>query len=145
MAFGHAAAEFVDQLACGDTRRGELDPRLAHPPRDRESAQSLSPVATLTGEPVRPLLDDVANPPQGLDIVDQGRSAEQPDLRRKRWLVPRHAALAFDAFEHRRFLAADIGASAASQVNAGMPHEAGCLDRGDLAFENVTALRIFVA
>src|SRR5262249_35198457 len=54
-------------------------------------------------------------------------------------------ALAFDAFEHRGFLAAYIGASAAAHMNARMPYEPGRLGRGDLAFEDRTALGVLVA
>ena len=145
MSLGHAAAEFVDQLARGDAGRGELDPRVAHPSRHREGAQPLAPVAALAGEPLGALLDDVADPVEGLDIVAQGRPAEEPDLRREGRPLPRQAALALDAFEHRRFLAADIGAGAAAQVNARMRRQPGRLDRGDLAFEDRVALRVFVA
>ena len=43
------------------------------------------------------LLDDVADPVQRLDIVDQRRPAEQADLEREGRLVARIAALALDA------------------------------------------------
>ena len=65
-----------------------------------------------------PALEDVAHPEQRLDIVDQGRPAEQADLERVGRLVPRQAALALDALDQRRFLAADIGAGAAPQLHA---------------------------
>ena len=70
----------VDQLARGDAGRCEFDAGLAHTTRDRIGAQA--PTATL---------DDLAYPVQGLDIVDQGRAAEQAALGWKRWLVPRQA------------------------------------------------------
>src|SRR6185437_14253901 len=98
----------------------------------REAAQTLAPTAALAREPLRPLLDDVAHPIERLDIVDQRRPAEEPDLRGERRLVARQAALAFDALQHRRFLTADIGAGAAPQMDAHMPEEPGGLDLGHL-------------
>src|SRR5262249_56373172 len=92
-------------------------PGLLAPPRHREGAQPFPPVAAMTGEPLRPFLDDVAYPEQRLDIVDQRRPAEQPDLRRKRRLVTRQPALALDAFQHRRLLAADVRAGAAPHLD----------------------------
>src|SRR5438477_10738445 len=96
-------------------------------------------------EPLRPLLDDVAHPEERLDMVDQRRSPEQPDLRRKGRLVARQSAAPLDAFEHRRFFAADIGAGAAPEMDLGVRREPRRLDRGDLARQDLAALRVFVA
>src|SRR5262245_42324744 len=49
----------------------------------------------------------------GLDIVDRGRAAVEPDLRRKGRFQPRLALAAFKAFEQASLLAANIGARAA--------------------------------
>src|SRR5207253_10297656 len=123
----------------------QLDPGLLDPPRDREGAQPLAAVAALAGEPLRPLFDDVAHPEQRLDIVDEGRPAEQPDLRWEGRLVARQAALALDAFQHRRFLAADIGAGAAPEMDLRMRRKPCRFDGGDLMREDRLALRVFVA
>ena len=112
MAVGHAGTIFLDQLTRRDPRRGNLDARLLDPARDRVAPHPLVAVAALAGEPIGPLLDDVANPVNGLDIVDQGRTAEQPDLGGVGRAVAGQAAFALEALEHRRFLAADIGAGA---------------------------------
>ena len=79
-------------------------------------------------------------------LLIERRAAEQPDLRRIGRLVARQAALALDAFQHRRFLAADIGAGAAAQVDP------ACARRGpprssfgDLLQQDLAALRILVA
>src|SRR5262249_3041854 len=113
MAVGHAAAELVDELAHGDAGRRQLDARVLDPARDREAARPLAAAPSLPREPFRPLLDDVAHPEQRLDVVDERRPPEQPDLRGIGRLVARQAALTLDALEHRRFLAADIGTGAA--------------------------------
>ena len=64
------------------------------------------------GEPGRAAPHDVGHLRDGLDIVDGGRAAVEAHIGRERRLEPRHALLAFEAFEQRRLLAADIGAGA---------------------------------
>src|SRR6185312_4384905 len=115
------------------------------PARDREAARSLAAAPALAREPVRPLLDDVAHPIERLDIVDEGRPSEQADLRGIGRLVARQAALALDALEHRRFLAADIGAGATPQMDARMLREPRRFELGDLGDEQFAALRVFIA
>ena len=59
---------------------------------------------------------------EGENVVDHGRLAEQAFERRNRRLEAHDAALAFDALEHRRLLAADIGAAAFAEVESeGLP------------------------
>jgi hypothetical protein len=91
------------------------------------------------------VLDDVAHPEQGLDVVDERRAAEEADLARERGLVARQAALALDRFEHRGFLAADIGARAAAQMDLGVAREPRFLQLGDLAQQDLAHLRVLVA
>src|SRR5665811_140113 len=96
--------------------------------RDR----AMAVVAALALPPVRAFFDDVAHPEQRLDVVDQRRQSEQPDLERIRRLVARQTALAFDAFEQRGFLTADIGTGA----TAHMQYRTARRQFGDLALEN---------
>src|SRR6516225_10591756 len=145
MAFGHAAAILVDQLARGDAGRRELDPRVLDAPGHREGAAAIAAIATLPSEPLGALLDDVADPVEGLDVVDQSRPAKEPDLRWEGRLVARETALAFNALEHRRFVAADIGTGTAAEMDPRVRRQTGRLDRGDLACENRAALWVFVA
>ena len=63
-----------------------------------------------------------------LDVVHDGRLAEQADLDRERRLVARLAALALDRLEERRLLAADVGAGAAPELD--VEGEAGAEDVG---------------
>src|SRR5262249_27617765 len=111
---------------------------------DRKAAQPLAPVAALAGEPVGTLLDDVAHPAEGLDVVAQGRAAKEPDLGREGWSLARQSALALNAFEHRRFFAADIGAGATAEMDLCVWRQVGGLDCGDLPVEDGAALRVFV-
>ena len=62
------------------------------------------------------MLHDVGNRGVGLGIVDIGRLAVDAKARRERRLEARLALLAFDRFDQRRFLAADIGAVAMVRV-----------------------------
>src|SRR6266851_4661803 len=127
MAVGHAAAELVDKLSHGDAGGRQLDARRLDTAGDREAAQPLAVVAALAGDEAGTLLDDVAHPEDSLDIIDQRRPTKQPDLAWKGRLVARQAALPFDALEHRRFLAADIGAGAAPEMDLGLLGEPRCL------------------
>ena len=59
--------------------------------------------------------------------------------------MPRQAALALEAFEHRRFLAADIGAGAAAQLDRTRRRQPRPLERRDLGQEDLAAGRILIA
>ena len=56
-----------------------------------------------------------------LDVVHRGRRAVEADRRREGRLQPRHALLALQRLDQRRFLAADIGAGAAMDVEVEVP------------------------
>ena len=56
-----------------------------------------------------------------LDIVDGGRRAIEADIGGERRLQPRLALLAFEAFEQRRLLAADIGPCTVMQIEVEVP------------------------
>jgi hypothetical protein len=61
------------------------------------------------------------------DVVDRGRAAIEADIGRERRLQPRLALLAFEAFEQRGLLAADIGAGAVMDVEVERPSRAEVL------------------
>ena len=96
-------------------------------------------------EPVRPALDHVADPEQRLDIVDERRAPEQADLRDVGRAMPRIAALALDALDHRGFLAADIGAGPATQLDEPFRAQALPLEGRDLVQQNLAHGRVLVA
>jgi hypothetical protein len=77
-------------------------------------------MTALRGSPLRALLDDVANPEQGLDVLLERRAAEQADLRHVRRAVSWQPALAFDRLDHRGFFSANVGAGAAANVDFGV-------------------------
>src|SRR5438132_13402220 len=110
MARQHAAAVLVDQLLERYSCRGQMDAGFLHAAGHRERAQALAPVAPLRREPWRALLDDLAHPVHRLHVVLERRAAEEADLSDVRRPQARHAALALDRLDHRRLLAADIGA-----------------------------------
>ena len=80
-----------------------------------------------------------------LDILVEGRTAEQPDLGDIRRPVARIAALAFDRFDHRRLFAANIGAGAAAKLDLTRLDQAGVFERGDLMAEDVQYCWILIA
>ena len=137
VAFRHAAAELVDQLARRDAGRRQLDARLPHPARDRVGAQPLAAVPPLAGEPGGPLLDDVPHPEQRLDIVDQRRPAEQRRPGRRRAGGCAVAALALDALDHRGLFAADVGPRPAAQLDEAGLRQPGLLERRDLVQQDL--------
>ena len=151
MAIDHAAAEFIDQLLDRDARRGEVHARFLHPARDRERPEPLAAIAAVAREPSGALFQDVAHPVECFHVVFQRRPAEQSDLRDIRRAQPRHAAFTLDRFDHRRFLAADIGTRAAPQFDRRQhvfaTKAAGRIDvqRQQFGFENFAALVIFIA
>ena len=91
------------------------------------------------------------------DVVDRGRRAVEAGVRRERRLQARLALLAFEAFEQRRLLAADVGAGAVMDVALEIPAVdvvladqlggIGFVDRGleALAFADEFAAHVDVA
>src|SRR5438067_1747626 len=116
-----------------------------HPPGHRERAQPLAAVAPLRAEPLRALLDDLAHPVHGLHVVLERRSAEEADLRNVRRPKARHAALAFDRFDHRGLFAAYIGARTASQVHRRQSAGGLGLQLRELGLQNLTTPGVLVA
>ena len=101
-------------------------------------------ILALIVEPVGAMVEDVADPVQRLDIVDQCRAPEDADLGNIGRAVARQAALALDGFDHRRFLAADIGAGAAPKLDLDMVAQAGGTDPVELLPEKGDDFGIFV-
>ena len=117
VAFRHATAVLVDQLAQRDAGRGQLHARLLHPAAHAVAAQPLAAVAALAGEPLGAALQNLAHPEQRLEVVLQRRAGEQAALGDVGRTQARLAALAFDAFDHGRLFTADVGTGAAAQLH----------------------------
>ena len=100
----HAKAE-LDKPATTDIA-GELD---------RQGA-ARAPVAEIA-IPLRPVDQHVRHRGQGDQVVDHRGLSEQALDRRQRRLEANLAALAFQAFEQGRFLAADVGTRANAQID----------------------------
>src|ERR1700734_3970483 len=145
VAVGHAAAELVDQLAYRDAGRRKFHARILDPAGHRKAAEAFALMAALRRDPLRASLDDVADPIERLDILLEGRAAEQADLRHVRRAMPRQAALAFDRFDYRRFFTADISAGAAAQMNLAETIEVGVFELLDLLDQHQPQFGIFVA
>ena len=102
-------------------------------------------ILTLCIEPVGALFDDVTHPKQGFDIVHQCRPVKNAFLGHIGGAVSRQAALALNGFDHRRFLATDIGAGTAPQMQLHVIRQTRCLDKGNLAAQQRNDFRIFIA
>src|SRR5581483_12398636 len=70
-----------------------------------------------TGVPLGAAKNDVGNAGQRLRIINDRRSAPEPDHSREGWPDSRDAALAFERLHQRRFLAYFVRAGAAMPVN----------------------------
>ncbi len=111
-AAAHAARQ-LEQLA---QRGAELDLEHAGPgdrARHAEQLATLRPLGAERGVRRPTAGHDRHDVDERLDVVDEGRLAEQPDLDRERRLVARLAAEPLDRVEDRRLLAADVRAGAA--------------------------------
>ena len=145
MALGHAAAVLVQQFLQRDAGGRQFHPRIAHAAADAKGAQAVAPVATLGVKPVCALVQQSAQPVQGLEVVLQGRSSEQADFGNVGRAQARLATLALDAFQHRRLFAADVGAGAAPQFQARQRTGRVGLEGGEFLLQQGAAAVVFVA
>ena len=141
----HAAAIIIDQLLGGDPSRRNLDAGVFHPSRNRVAAETGMAILALVVKPIRPLLNDVTDPKQRLDIVNQRRPIEDTDLGDIGRPMAGIAALALNRLDHSRFLAADIGAGAASKMNARVRDEPLGFQSGDFKVQQIPDLWILIA
>src|SRR5262249_12671429 len=112
-----AAAVLLDQLPHRHAQRHLVTAGLVDVAADAIEFRAVTAgVARVLGvgwhahrlEPVGAAVDDVRHAGQRLDVVDDRRLAEGPFDGRERRFDPRPGALAFEAFDQTRFLAADV-------------------------------------
>src|SRR6185437_15681928 len=89
---------------------------LFHMARNAEDLGALVLWPTDGGEPGRAAPQNGRHHGDALDIVDRRRTAIKPDPSGKGRLQPRLALPAFEGFEQRHFLAADISARATMEI-----------------------------
>src|SRR5476651_215716 len=106
--------------------------------------QAFAAVAALALPPFGSAFDQLADPVQRLDIVDERGPAEDSDLEWQWRAMARQAALALDTLDHGGFLAADIGARPPAKVNVNARQQSGLRQFRDLARQNFAARRILV-
>ena len=145
MAIEHPAAVFRAQLLHRDAGRRKVYAGLFHAAAHREGAQALAAVAAVRGEPVGAFFQDFAHPVQRLHVVLERGPVEKPDLGDVGRAQPRHAALALDRLDHRRFLAADVGARAAAKMDRRQPARRIRPQRPDFPFQDRAAAVVLVA
>ena len=71
--------------------------------------------------------------------------SKDTDLGHKRRTVTRNAALAFDAFDHRGFFAADVGTGTAAHLDVASLDNTSRLKFRDFSSQDMQHSRIFVA
>ena len=113
---GHAA-RLLDHLAQRDPERRLVEAGALDAAREAEQPRAGRLLGADPGEGLAAAEHDVQHVDQALDVVDDGRLAEQADVHRERRLVARLAAEALDRVEQRRLLAADVGAGALAQLD----------------------------
>ena len=110
---GDPLAVFVDQLAKGDAHGQLEDARLHDVPAQAVELGAAVPLGADAFEPLpAPCFDDVGHAGQGLDVVHDRGTAEEPDHGRERRLEARPAALALERLDEPRLFPADVGARA---------------------------------
>ena len=141
-AAAHAAGMFLDQLAERNAHRLFDVARRVHMAGNAEElGAGVARVAADAGEPGGAAAQDRRHDGNGFDIVDGRRATVEAGVRGKWRLEARLALLALQALQQGRFLAADIGAGAAMDVNVEVPARAagvpadqsglvGLVDRG---------------
>ena len=90
--------------------RDDENPRLAHVSADADEFQSRRPALPLRFVPVHALHQNLRHVRERLDVVQRRRLVPQAVGDRKRRLVARLGALAFDRFDQRGFFAANVAA-----------------------------------
>ena len=124
-----AASVVVDQFPERDAHGQLVHPGLLDVAAQAIELGSWALLGSDAAEPLDPPVDDVGQAGQGLDVVDDGRAFIKSRHGRERRLELGLAPASLDGFEHRRLLAADVGAR--PHVHVDVEIEAGA--------ENVTA------
>jgi hypothetical protein len=107
-----AGAAILQHLADADAERVFVDARAARNRRTPRGSWSRPNAGADAGVPVAAVQRDQRRGGEGLDVVDDGRLVEIAVGHRERRPVARGAALAFERFDQRRLLAADVGTGA---------------------------------
>jgi len=111
-AIGRPTANVIQNLAHGDAHRHFDETGVLDLAREREDLRTCIPLRADAAEPRHPLGHDQRYVGEGFDVVHAGRVSVEAMLGRIGRLVAGHAALAFDAGDHRRLFATHEGASA---------------------------------
>ncbi len=120
-AAAHAAAMGLDQGLERDAHHLFDITRRVHMARDREHLGAGVALATKACKPFCAAAQNGRGDGDGFHVVHGGRRAIQARIRRERRLQTRLALLAFEAFEQRGFLAADIRAGAVVDIEIEIP------------------------
>ena len=157
-AAAHAAGMAVDEFAQRHAHFFFDVAGLVHMALQAEDFGARILGAAEAGEPGGTAAQNGGRDGDGFDVIDRGGAAIEADGGGEWRFHPRHALLAFQALDQRGFLAADIGAGAAMQIELVIIARAGgvfaeqagiigLVDRGleDFGFVGVFAADVDVA
>src|SRR5687767_447796 len=122
-----------------------MDARFLDAAADRERAQSLPAMAAVARKPLRPFLENVADPVQRLHVVLERRPAEQAHLRHVGRAHSRLAPLALNRFDHRGLFTEDGSAGPASRLDVRDGIRRIGVERSALALEDRPPAAVLVA
>src|SRR5207248_4092073 len=108
----HAPCHFVDHAHQVEAHRQLINAGFIHVTRNTEQTCAAILGCTKACKIGSAIQNDGWNSAERLDIVQNRRTLVGARYRRKGWTDSRNAALAFERFEQRRFLAALISARA---------------------------------
>ena len=111
-----SARVLLDELARRHAVRRLVAAGLPDRARDRPEARPLRLARSERGPPLAAVPEDGRDVRQRLDVLDQCRSPEVPDLARERRLQPRHRSPALHGLEHRGLLARDVRTGADDEL-----------------------------
>src|SRR5271163_1154870 len=150
---GDAAGVFVDQIGDRRAHGNFVNAGLGDITADAHEFQARATADALRFVPIHAAHQNRRHVRESFDVVDDGGLFPQAVSDRKRRLVARFGALAFDGFEQGAFFAADVAAGADEQLqfegqlaaeDAG-PDEARFFAAVNFLFENFFLLVVFVA
>ncbi|OPZ97152.1 MAG: hypothetical protein BWY71_01708 [Planctomycetes bacterium ADurb.Bin412] len=109
-AIGNSAADIIDHLLEGSSHRDFDQAGTFDHAGEGEDFGAFAGFGAHGTEPIGAAFDNQGQVGQGLDVVDNGRLAEEALNRRERRPGPGHTAFAFDTVQQGGFFAADKGA-----------------------------------
>src|SRR6266851_359481 len=152
-AAANAASMIEDNVAHGRTHGDFENARAGDVAAHADKFQSARTAAALGGEPIHSASENLRNVDESFNVIDDRGFLPQSNLARKRWLVARLGAMAFDGFDERAFFATDVAAGTDKNFDIEaeiasediFPKKPGVIAAADFFAEDFFLKMIFVA